>query len=230
MPRLLASTAVALLACAIASASASGEPGQVSAHGPGSHAEPGGVGILGSSDDDQIEVRSPAADTIVVFDLVGLTAVQDCQLQFEFSSWGPDVCGCDPVDTMNVTCDTPYGMDVSAGLGGGDDALSVIDPMTLRASGGGGADRLTGSSLADYLRGGQGPDRVSGGQGDDQLFPFRGRDAVYGGPGNDFLWLHNGDRDRVIDCGPGNDRAYVDRANDPDPLGCEHVRFAPRGT
>jgi Ca2+-binding RTX toxin-like protein len=109
----------------------------------------------------------------------------------------------------------------------GDDTIRVLAPMVVRATGGRGADRLTGNALDDYLRGDEGRDRLSGDAGKDEIFSGRGHDFAYGGGGNDLLWVRDRDRDRVIDCGRGNDRAFIDRKLDPEPLRCEHVRFGP---
>ena len=218
---------VGLLVGAIAPARAMSQASQVLAHGPGSHGEPGGIAVVGSPGDNQIEIRSPGPDTIVVFVLAGAVPVRECHLQFEFSSWGPDACGCESVDSMNASCNTPYGMDVYAELGDGDDIVSLFDPMILRATGGAGADRLSANTQDDFLRGGMGPDRLSGRQGNDRLYTRQGQDSVFGGAGNDFLWALDRDRDHIIDCGAGNDRAFIDRNLDPEPLHCEYVRFGP---
>jgi hypothetical protein len=63
------------------------------------------------------------------------------------------------------------------------------------------ADRLTGGAAAETIRGGAGNDRLSGGGG---------RDVLLGGRGRDLLKARDGERDRV-DCGPGRDRAIVDK-------------------
>jgi Ca2+-binding RTX toxin-like protein len=94
-------------------------------------------------------------------------------------------------------------------------------------AGGRGEDRLTGNRLNDYLRGDQRSDRLSGRAGKDDLYGDAGHDYVFGGGGNDLLWVQDDDRDDVIDCGAGNDRAYIDRELDPEPLRCEHVHRHP---
>jgi hypothetical protein len=70
-----------------------------------------------------------------------------------------------------------------------------------RLIGRGGADRLVGKRGADCLSGGKGRDRLSGGPG---------RDRLSGGRGADRILAKGGKRD-VVRCGPGFDRAKVDR-------------------
>ena len=65
-----------------------------------------------------------------------------------------------------------------------------------------GNDRVDGGAGDDLLRGGSGNDRVTGGSGVDTMF---------GGSGNDRLDAVDDRRDAVINCGPGNDRAVIDR-------------------
>jgi hypothetical protein len=66
--------------------------------------------------------------------------------------------------------------------------------FSIRAFGGAGADRLTGSRLQDLLSGGSGHDTLRGrrradllrgGKGRDHLFGGRGRDVLRGGRGDD---------------------------------------------
>lgn len=76
----------------------------------------------------------------------------------------------------------------------------------VTAETGSGADRLTGSVLADFLDGGAGHDLLRGGDGADQLRgdhvgpqindTSQGRDTLYGGVGTDSL-LGNGGNDRL---------------------------------
>jgi hypothetical protein len=145
MPKVLVMSALlTLLLGAVAPAGATAEPTQVLAHGPGSHGESGGVTIVGGPANDEVVISNPDPSTILVVGLAGATLVQECQLLFEFSSFGPDACGCESVDSMSVSCNTPYGTHLQAGLSDGDDRIRVLDPMTVGATGGGGVDRLTG--------------------------------------------------------------------------------------
>ena len=85
----------------------------------------------------------------------------------------------------------------------------------------GGADRIYGRGGRDCLWGGTGNDRMFGGAGDDRLHGSTGRDylvgnagrdRIVGGFGNDRISARDGNNDS-IDCGPGRDRAVVDRGD-----------------
>jgi hypothetical protein len=116
----------------------------------------------------------------------------------------------------------------------------------------GGVDRLFGGPGDDYLDGGSGGDRLFGGDGDDTLAGREGDDRLYGEGGDDFLsggddddalkggpgtnryygragddrlYADNGVRERV-DCGPGADRAIVDRYDRT--VSCERVTVVGR--
>ena len=100
------------------------------------------------------------------------------------------------------------------------------------------SDRLVGLAGNDVLRGRGGSDCLFGGAGRDRLFGDAGDDALHGGGGNDVLTggsgentydagrgrdlvlARNGVAERVL-CGPGRDRAVLDRADRV--LGCERV-------
>jgi hypothetical protein len=76
----------------------------------------------------------------------------------------------------------------------------------------GGADKLTGRGGNDVLQGEDGNDRLLGGAGADKLTGGTGNDTLVGGAGNDTLDARDGTQYRdVLSCGPGRDRAYVDR-------------------
>lgn len=120
------------------------------------------------------------------------------------------------------------GNDLVVGLGGNDDLDGGDDDDELR--GGDGRDRLFGrmgdddihgEAGNDELEGGRGRDTLDGGPGDDTLNGGFGEDVLRGGPGNDRLIAVGGGIDEV-DCGPGRDRADVDR-NDI-VRNCEDVR------
>lgn len=84
------------------------------------------------------------------------------------------------------------------------------DPSPEYFRGQGGDDVLKGFGQPDDLDGGKGNDRVVGG---------KGKDGLYGGGGNDFLNARDGQKDKWINCGPGNDKAKVDKI-DPKPVSC----------
>jgi len=90
------------------------------------------------------------------------------------------------------------------------------------------ADVMYGKAGNDTLHGRAGNDVIYGNAGDDVLKGGDGRDVLYGGDGNDSIWggldsdieyggagddnLHSLADDNavdILDCGPGNDTAYV---------------------
>jgi Ca2+-binding RTX toxin-like protein len=75
-----------------------------------------------------------------------------------------------------------------------------------------GSDELDGESGNDRVSGWEGNDTVRGGPGNDRLSGGVGSDEIFGGPGNDTIFARDGERD-VIQCGPGFDRVYADRAD-----------------
>jgi RTX calcium-binding nonapeptide repeat (4 copies) len=112
--------------------------------------------------------------------------------------------------------------------GPGKDDLRVVRGAAL-FHGGRGEDVLVGGRFRDGLDGGPGPDllvggrrfdELEGGAGRDQIAGGHGPDAVFGGGGRDMVRAADGDHDRIR-CGPGVDRAYVDRTDET--TGCERV-------
>jgi Ca2+-binding RTX toxin-like protein len=77
---------------------------------------------------------------------------------------------------------------------------------------------LTDAVLAWRRRGEH--DTITAGNGRDLLEGGPGRDTIKAGGGNDRIEARDGFRD-VIDCGPGNDTAEVDRLDVV--RSCEHV-------
>jgi Ca2+-binding RTX toxin-like protein len=143
------------------------------------------------------------------------------------------------------------GNDLVYGRGGGDDVRAGTGNDVVRGAdgndlvygghgndvvaGGDGNDRLHGGSESDQVSGGNGNDRaagnkgddvVSGNDGNDDLFGGWGADRVHGGSGNDDLHAlaPDGEPD-LLSCGPGNDKAWVLRAERPTTqlVGCEKV-------
>ena len=76
-------------------------------------------------------------------------------------------------------------------------------------AGGAGNDRILGMGGADTILGGAGDDYLDGGDGNDVIVGGPGSDRILGGPGSDTIHADDGERD-IVDCGTGNDRAYVD--------------------
>ncbi|MGZ4382395.1 MAG: hypothetical protein ACXVZ2_05840 [Gaiellaceae bacterium] len=69
-----------------------------------------------------------------------------------------------------------------------------------------------------------GDDVLVGGAGNDSIWTGAGRDYASGGPGDDVLHaLANDNRLDTLDCGPGNDTAYLNAAERARTIGCEKV-------
>ena len=89
-------------------------------------------------------------------------------------------------------------------------------------AGGKGHDVMLGLGGDDDLQGGDHADRVFGGPGNDLLTGDGPGDALFGGPGIDRIDAKDKNHERVINCGPGNDRR--ERATrdggDPHPISC----------
>lgn len=81
--------------------------------------------------------------------------------------------------------------------------LSGIEQVT----GGGGADTLTGNSLANLLQGAAGNDRLAGLEGADTLMGGAGIDRLDGGTGNDTIYADGGND--VILGGDGSDWLFL---------------------
>ena len=62
-------------------------------------------------------------------------------------------------------------------------------------------------------------------RGDDQLTGKGGADVLSAGHGADVIRAADGVADPLVDCGPGEDTAFVDALDTPE--GCEHVHVAP---
>ena len=91
-----------------------------------------------------------------------------------------------------------------------------------RLSGGAGNDRLNGVGGNDSLSGGAGNDTLSGSTGNDKLSGGSGKNRYSGGSGNDTINARNRRKRETVDCGPGRDRATVDRGDRV--KRCERVR------
>jgi len=75
------------------------------------------------------------------------------------------------------------------------------------------ADTILGRGAADVLRGRRGNDVLNGGTGGDRLTGGKGYDRLTGAGGSDLIRARDGHLD-TVNCGPGRDRAVVDRAED----------------
>ncbi len=103
----------------------------------------------------------------------------------------------------------------------GDDAIvgtPTADVIYAKAGddkvrGGDGADFIDAGPGNDVVHGGSGADMIYGGDGNDVLYGGRGADRLYGGRGDDTLYALANDNQRdYLDCGPGNDTAWVNVA------------------
>ena len=128
---------------------------------------------------------------------------------------------------------------------GGDEANRFevwnVDEGSSTLTGNGGDDVLTGNNAVETIDGGPGNDRLEGGYNNDTIVGGPGRDTIYGDDtsaqcgywayctfpfGNDTIDARDGEVD-VIDCGVGEDTAYVDAIDVV--AGCENVDGAPAG-
>jgi len=172
--------------------------------------------------------QGPVRSTLVVLGTQGDNRVAVSFTEPDFIVKSPEGIKsfhCTPEDSTTVRCPR-YGPRIRVSLRDGDDRLTLTSAVVGGvADGEGGADTLIGSSSRNDLIGGLGADTLRGRGGDDRLLPQEGTDALWGGVGDDRIHADDDHRDRIIDCGPGNDLAFVDRGVDPDPEHCERVRF-----
>jgi Ca2+-binding RTX toxin-like protein len=117
-----------------------------------------------------------------------------------------------------------------ARLAGGGVAADLVTGQVGRV--GTGETPVCASGAPDHmegiedLEGSEGSDVLIGDEGVNQLLGHKGEDTYRARGGDDAIFANSGTRDRVIDCGEGNDSAVIDLATvgDPAPLGCERVR------
>jgi Ca2+-binding RTX toxin-like protein len=110
--------------------------------------------------------------------------------------------------------------------GPGEDTVSYARSkdnlrVSLGGSGGpadcGNPDQVLGDN--ESLEGSDGPDVLIGDGGDNSLMGHLGADTLIGKGGDDFLDAADGQRDKQIECGGGEDEAVTDR-NDPPASSC----------
>ena len=117
-----------------------------------------------------------------------------------------------------------------ARLGNGGVAADLLTGQVGRV--GAGETPVCASGTPDHmegiedLEGSEGSDVLIGDEGGNQILGHKGEDTYRALGGDDAIFANSGTRDRVIDCGEGNDSAVVDLAavGDPAPIGCEQVR------
>jgi Ca2+-binding RTX toxin-like protein len=81
----------------------------------------------------------------------------------------------------------------------------------------GNADQVLADN--ESLEGSDGPDVLVGDNGDNSLMGHLGADTFIGKGGDDFIEAIDGQRDKQIDCGGGNDEAAHD-GKDPQGISC----------
>ncbi|MDX6589456.1 MAG: hypothetical protein QOI84_730, partial [Solirubrobacterales bacterium] len=110
--------------------------------------------------------------------------------------------------------------------GSGEDTVSYARSndnlrVTIGGSGGppgcGNVDHVLANN--ESLEGSDGPDVLIGDNGDNSLMGHLGADVLIGRGGDDFLDAADGQRDKQIDCGGGNDEVVKD-GSDPAPSSC----------
>ena len=112
--------------------------------------------------------------------------------------------------TGNPNCTAITGLDVAGGPGANAINLAAVnetdftDLDTVTVDGGGAADTINGSQLADLLKGGEGNDRIIGDNN-----PGGTRDDMRGEDGDDQLVWNPGDGDDINEGGAGSDTAEV---------------------
>jgi Ca2+-binding RTX toxin-like protein len=135
--------------------------------------------------------------------------------------------------------DRMYGGDGNDGLRGSsdDDFISGQDGSD-DLTGDEGDDTMNGGPGDDSFEGREGNDNLNGGKGNDKLIgdndnaPGTGADVINGGAGNDKLYHGRSDGERLksdgfkdtLDCGPGQDEAWINAQTDGDTAtNCETV-------
>jgi len=100
----------------------------------------------------------------------------------------------------NDRLDGGRGNDCIEGRTGGDNISGAL-----------GNDKLYGSTGKDHLNGGPGSDYMSAGDGNDSINAAFGRDRALGGKGIDFINIATAGPAASADCGPGRDKARINR-------------------
>jgi hypothetical protein len=106
--------------------------------------------------------------------------------------------------------------------GGSADGGGASAACSNAIDGSAGDDKLSGTDGPDVIRGLDGADRINARGGDDCVSGQGGEDLLSGGSGDDVIRAAGGGRDRV-DCGPGEDIAFINRSRDR-ARNCEKVR------
>jgi Ca2+-binding RTX toxin-like protein len=147
-----------------------------------------------------------------------------------------------PGEGDNVQSVEQFTFHVNTTFTGGDAAEKVevlnVDEGSSNLDGGGGNDILKAYDTNDTVNGGAGDDQIEGGLGNDVVTGGPGKDMIMGDAtashcgiysckipfGNDTIYAQDGEPDQ-IDCGIGDDVAYVDAIDTA--TNCETVKSDP---
>jgi Ca2+-binding RTX toxin-like protein len=99
--------------------------------------------------------------------------------------------------------------DTIDGTSGPDDLVGTDQGDTIH--GGGGLDYVSGLAASDLLYGGAGNDTVLGREGNDHIYGNPGSDMLFGNLGKDTIYSFGDRGEDVVNCGAGNDTAFVDK-------------------
>ena len=98
--------------------------------------------------------------------------------------------------------------DTIDGTSGPDDLVGTDQGDTIHGSGG--LDYVSGLAASDLLYGGAGNDTVLGREGNDHIYGNPGSDRLFGNLGKDTIYSFGDRGEDVVNCGAGNDTAFVD--------------------
>ena len=101
--------------------------------------------------------------------------------------------------------------DTIDGTTGPDDLVGTDQADTIH--GGGGIDYVSGLAATDLLYGGAANDTVLGREGNDHIYGNPGSDTLFGNLGKDTIYSFGDRGEDVVNCGAGDDTAYVDRTD-----------------
>ena len=75
-------------------------------------------------------------------------------------------------------------------------------------------------ATSEALEGSEGNDKMVGDSGNNTLFGHGGADIFLGKGGSDSIEAIDGEKDKLIDCGPGGDQGSSGDSDDPAPKSC----------
>ena len=157
--------------------------------------------LLGTPDDDVL-TGTPGPDAI--YGLAGNDLINGAAGDDELDGGpGADIIGGGPgQDSVSYAGPEPVAVSLD---GVADDGVAGQG-----ANVGADVEDIYGGGGNDTLAGNAGVNTIDGGAGDDAITPGAGRDSSFGDAGDDTIFSRDGEAD-VVDCGPGNDIAHVDR-------------------